>query len=255
MAAPEFSEFTYGYVLTDTLVRVVLPGLKRAPFFPSLIAEGSTGGGYDVQIPAFPLPLFLQFKIPQVITRRSSLTPTGYWPPYYRLQLRTKKPDQHSLLLELERREPLVFYVAPLFHTTADLDRHFVRKTAHAQSVFISPSAIGKLDSASHHVAYQPGAATYWLHSEPHPLDGHITGVSLGQRIAHVGSSFARRASRDVMRAVWGLLVELPGISQSHDLEADIYQFPDDLREQARRVAYLAQVRLGLTFALLDAES
>jgi hypothetical protein len=170
-----FTEFSFGFALTHSLIKAFASTLPAAPVFPSLIQEGSKGGGYDVKLPFVPIPLFLQFKIPYVLRRSSKWRPKPYWLPYYRIALRTSAPDQHDLLLKLEKKEPLVFYAMPLFHEVADLDLHFVSSAVHANSAFVPPSRIGKLDSASHHLSYQSGAAAYWLRSEPKPIEGIFT--------------------------------------------------------------------------------
>jgi len=64
MKTPAFSEFTFGYALTDNLVNRVLSGVRGVPLFPSLNEEGQADVGYDVKIPRFSRPLFLQFKLP-----------------------------------------------------------------------------------------------------------------------------------------------------------------------------------------------
>ena len=75
MAFCEFSEFSYGFALTDSLLAIIAERIGTAPVFPSLIQEGKAGGGYDVKIPALPVPIFLQFKIPRVLVRGSALRP------------------------------------------------------------------------------------------------------------------------------------------------------------------------------------
>ena len=57
---PLFSEFSYGYAVTEDIVRSNNP-LKAAPIFPSLRNEG-TQGGFDVKLDLPGSPLFLQFQ-------------------------------------------------------------------------------------------------------------------------------------------------------------------------------------------------
>lgn len=90
MVTAGFSEFSFGYALTDSLINTLAFPLGGAPVFPSLQQEGSTGGGYDVHLPAIPYPLFLQFKIPQVLSRHSSLCPPGYVAPYSREEMQSR---------------------------------------------------------------------------------------------------------------------------------------------------------------------
>jgi hypothetical protein len=72
----------------------------------SLQDEGNKG--YDVELlrcgikPDAPgIPLFLQFKLSERIERRFTGRPDDayYAPPFYRVQLRTKRPNQHELLV------------------------------------------------------------------------------------------------------------------------------------------------------------
>ena len=53
-----FSEFSYGYAITEELAGGKVGRLLGAPIFPSLYNEGQSGGGYDVQLPLQGAPLF-----------------------------------------------------------------------------------------------------------------------------------------------------------------------------------------------------
>jgi hypothetical protein len=173
---PEFSEFSFGFALTENLINgSYLPGVKGAPTFPNLYSEGKAGGGYDVKIPAKGFPLFLQFKIPQVITRATSKQPAGFSRPYYRMHLlRRKHSLQHQSLLSHANRGRLVYYVTPTFHTTTDLNRHYDKRAVPQNSIFIRPNQIGPLDDSGHHVAYMKNSNVAWLCSEPTQLEGGI---------------------------------------------------------------------------------
>lgn len=124
-----FSEFSYGYAVTQEYVGSYAAPLKAAPVFPSLQDEGTKG--YDVELlrlglrPNSPgIPLFLQFKLSERIVRqRITQAERGYYvPPFYRVHLRTKRPNQHRLLAQLEGQGREVYYIAPGFHKTADLN-------------------------------------------------------------------------------------------------------------------------------------
>jgi len=67
---PYFSEFSYGYALTDNLVAGQGSSVAVAPIFPSLIEEGQVG--FEVLIARPSIPLFLQFKLAHRMTRRSA---------------------------------------------------------------------------------------------------------------------------------------------------------------------------------------
>lgn len=67
---PNISEFSYGYALTEELIRSMPQQLSAAPTFPSLIEEDRPGGGYDVKLQYPFMPIFLQFKLSDHVKRR-----------------------------------------------------------------------------------------------------------------------------------------------------------------------------------------
>lgn len=271
MRTPEFSEFSFGYALTDSLISALRVPLGRAPVFPSLIAEGSVGGGYDIELPSVPFPLFIQFKIPQVLNRSSAFRPTGYSTPYYRMPLRTQSPNQHQLLLNLEssREDAVVAYATPLFHELRSLDRWFVDKTVHQHSAFILPSTIGPLDDKHHTVSYRPGARTYWLRSEPKPISipnnfeallGKVlkarSAVRLryGMQTEEFRKTQVESVQRMEMQRTVNWLRQLSADRQVSEEAEELLMAPDlDARSISARIGYFSQVHLGLTVAWLEA--
>jgi hypothetical protein len=246
-----FTEFSYGYALTDNIIHAGLPSTPAAPVFPSLIAEGSAGGGYDVQIPAGPVPLFLQFKIPQVVRRRSDNKPAAFVTPYLRMHLRTKRPNQHQLLLDLEAQGNLVVYATPDFWKTSDLDAHFVNQRVHLETCYFSPSDIGPLDHESHYVAYCPGMTDAWVFSNPTPFSGKFRPEAFGERISAAAKTAREQQPLQFFQRLKGILVEITGHELLPQAEAHMNQgIESSVVRAAREVAYLAQVRLGCTFAV-----
>jgi hypothetical protein len=67
----EFSEFSYGFAVTNELINGYRTPLVAAPVFPSLIEEGRTGVA-DVRLDRPGIPLFLQFKLPDCMLRNSA---------------------------------------------------------------------------------------------------------------------------------------------------------------------------------------
>ena len=247
-----FTEFSFGYALTDNIIHAGLPGMPAAaPIFPSLIAEGSAGGGYDVKIPAAPVPLFLQFKIPQVIRRRSVNMPAGFSKPYLRMPLRTKRPNQHQLLLDLEAQGNLVAYATPDFWTVKDLDKHFVGQRVHLETCYFSPTDIGALDVLSHHVAYCPGMSDAWVLSTPKPFKGHFRPEAFGKRIEGAVRDAREQEPLEFLEGLLGQIVELTDREGLAKAPAHLHEGVESrVTRVAREVAYLAQVRLGCTFAI-----
>lgn len=271
----DFSEFSFGYAITDSMVKALKTSIGAAPVFANQIAEGKPGGGYDMKLPLNPLPIFLQFKIPQVLRRSSSGKPPGYTTPYYRMHLRTNKGSQHQLLLDLEASHSLVYYVTPLFHGVADLDSAFMKKGVHLRSAFIKPSKVGVLDAKAHHVSYQVGASTYWVHSEPKEIgvqygfdnlladmrsasDAVNTVVPVGADVVSGAADNMRR-----MRALnevkdWLLGNRWRDMYPGREADAalaDLLNRPFETPEElARNLGYVAQVHYGLALAFADGD-
>jgi|ERR1017187_1579232 hypothetical protein len=178
MIVPDFSEFSFGYALTDNLIHGFLRDVKGVPTFPSLIEEGKAGIGYDIEIPRFSAPLFLQFKLPQVVPRHRNVWGHDLTPLYYRVHLmRTSESTQHQSLLDLANKGKMVFYVAPEFHEREQLNRFYNLGRVPSQSAFFDPKDIGALDEECHHIAYKPEVDNGWFCSKArrlsHPQNSH----------------------------------------------------------------------------------
>lgn len=167
---PDVSEFSYGYALTEELIHQSGLPITAAPLFPSLIAEGQSGGGYDVHLPFVGFPLFLQFKLSYCMVKRSAHEcQIGLFKPnFYRMHLRPlKHSQQHDLLLDLEGKGYPVYYAAPHFHLPEELNDAYMKGQVVNRSVFFKPSDIGALpDQNEHHVSFKAGHPAY-LFSEP----------------------------------------------------------------------------------------
>jgi hypothetical protein len=166
MAQADFSESSYAFLATHEIMNGAFGVVTSSPEFPTLRQEGSTAGGYDVRIPLNPVPLFLQFKVPDVIRKNTHLRPPEFPIPYYRFYLRTKRPNQHALLLGLESKNDLVFYTSPRFHEATSLDNYYRSNGIIQNSLFIRPSDIGKMDDKRHHISYCRFPVA-WCHSQP----------------------------------------------------------------------------------------
>lgn len=166
---PQFSEFSYGFGLSHELVSRFTARLVAAPELPSLIKEGSEGGGYDVLLPFRGWPVFLQFKLCERIARSSGLQWELFASPYYRFWLHAPaRSRQHDLLLDLEADEEIVYYAAPSFHTIDELNRAFLQRAIVSGSIFVAPSAIGPLpDSEAHCIAFRPSDTFGYRCSDP----------------------------------------------------------------------------------------
>jgi hypothetical protein len=169
---PAISEFSYGYALTEEIATGYGGTLRGAPVFPSLIAEGTTGG-YDMELPAIGAPLFLQFKLSHYLTRSSALEWSQWNQPYYRMLLRPLRHSrQHNLLCAWEQAGNEVYYAAPTFYQATALNDAYLGRTMVQSSVFFRPQDIGALrDLSQHYVVFHPSDATaYFCSNEPRPI-------------------------------------------------------------------------------------
>jgi len=275
MFTAQFSEFSYGYALTDNIFHSGLPCTPHAPVFPSLYAEGMAGGGYDVRIPLHPMPLFLQFKIPQVMRRASTNMPNGFSTPYLRMHCRTKRPNQHRLLRQLEVGGNVVYYTTPDFWITPDLDSHFWHQRVQFESWYIRPSDIGPLNAQAHHIAYEQGNPSGWVCSDPRRLEGRYDAEHFGSVIDRAVKEARRQEATEFFQGVASQIRELTlrdfGLVPEFDLEralperpirkgdveppAQAAVVPVATRRAGREAAYLAQVRLSCTLIVTGRDS
>lgn len=166
---PEISEFSYGFALTNELVGWI--ALSAAPIFPSLIEEGKAGGGYDVKLDQPGAPLYLQFKRADYMSRSNAREIKHHklplLVPFYRFPITQKnKSFQHTSLVELDDGTNLVFYAAPRFHLTSEINQAWKTQDVAARSIFVAPSTIGLIhDDDRHHVSYD--AHRSYFCSEP----------------------------------------------------------------------------------------
>ncbi len=191
MILPEFSEFTFGYAFTDNLVNRVLKDVKGVPIFPSLREEGKPGKGYDIEIPRYAAPLFLQFKLPQVITRRHGTVKHPLKAPYYRMHLmRRCFSSQHASLVQHANEGKGIFYVAPEFDSRDELNNFYEKGKVPLRSAFFDPKDIGLLeDDEAHHVAYRASEEIGWFCSAPRKLRRNTSSELFLSEVKQIASS------------------------------------------------------------------
>ena len=183
---PNFSEFSYGYALTDALVNSRQHLIR--PIFPTQRQESYLG--YDVQLKGPGHPIFLQFKLCHGMLRGTAreLNAPFRLPlalPFLRMPLMaTRKSKQHVRLVDLEGRGEVVYYAAPRFFRDDDLAAAFRNGDVLSRSAFIRPSAIGRLpDTNDHCVVFEPDAMSGWRLSEPTPIDQILDGARFQEEV------------------------------------------------------------------------
>ena len=202
-----FSEFSYGYAFTENLIRSSAAGPTSAPVFPNLVQEGTLG--YDVKIDLPGLPLFFQFKLPELMVRHSAreisqLGLSGLSVPFFRMPLmRRDLSDQHIHLIQLEAQFPnLVFYASPRQDSSTSFNRAYLQTEVHLQSALFSPSDIGRLpDNESHSVSYAAKSRVGWRCSEPIQIKAKTFEAVLSGFIEQIGER-AGRTLADTTREI-----------------------------------------------------
>lgn len=110
---PDISEFSFGFAFTTELTVRYPITLTGAPRFPTQVEEGKKGG-YDVEIPRFGMPFFIQFKRTEKMVRSSAWPSQIVGIPHCRMHLRPRRHSkQHQLLLDLGNAGQDVYYAAP----------------------------------------------------------------------------------------------------------------------------------------------
>jgi hypothetical protein len=168
-----YTEFSFGYAFTENLIRSSAAGPKSAPVFPNLVQEAHKG--YDVHIDLPGLPLFFQYKLPELMIRDTAREIATYGiaglnVPFFRMSLMPSGlSDQHELLIKLEDKYPrAVLYASPLMPDCRAFNLAYVDGKVHRKSIFFSPEDIGSLpDASAHSIAYRDGLSFAWLCSEP----------------------------------------------------------------------------------------
>lgn len=182
---PEFSEFSFGYALTEALVNGQQHVVR--PTFPTQRQERHDG--YDLRFDRPGGPIFLQFKLCHGMTRRTAREyadfglPLNF--PFLRMPLMASRlSPQHSLLLDLENRGEAVFYTAPRFFHDDDFANYYGNRVILSNSAFILPSTIGDLpDDGDHHVSFDCHARHGWFLSEPTALKPILNGNDFQENI------------------------------------------------------------------------
>ncbi len=184
-----YTEFSYGYAFTENLIRSSVTAPVGAPVFPNLVQEAQSG--FDVQINLPGVPLFFQYKLPELMRRGTAFEiASGQCPqlslPFFRIaMMRRDLSRQHALLIGLEARYPShVFYAAPTLQDTPAFNRAYDHAAVVQNSAFFSPTDIGPLpDDKAHSIAYKPGLSVGYFCSEPRIINA-LTFEALTSRIS-----------------------------------------------------------------------
>jgi len=187
---PKISEFSYGYALTEELIKGFGSSITAAPVFPSLYQEGKKGGGWDVKLKRGGIPLFIQFKLSHYLKKKNAKERiSGYFSsPYYRMHIRPKKDSkQHELLLELENLGNEVYYSAPGFHEPSELNDAYLGKQVKNKSIWVKPTDVGHInDDDEHYIAFQLLPEKWFFCSKPKIIERDLSFSSFSESVISI---------------------------------------------------------------------
>ena len=252
---PLFSEFSYGYAVTEDIVRSNNP-LKAAPFFPSLRSEG-TQGGFDVKLDLPGSPLFLQFKLSDCMVRNTAYESREHLfaAPFYRMHLRPQgKSRQHQLLLDLEKTGNTVYYVAPALHLEKAFNQAYTNHSILNQSVMIPPAAIGSLpDGGNHHIAFKNAQSTFgYLLSRAAQQEVAISSWENIIRAMNQQDARAESPLRELLLRMEGQMVNMINSHFEETLQMAPVKASNLGEDLLSRVASLSQVFFNCTFFIVQ---
>jgi hypothetical protein len=198
---PQISEFSFGYALTEALVRDSLSPVVAAPLFPNLYQEGKPGGGYDVMLNTGSVFLFLQFKLSDYMKGSNAYERVNghFKTSFFRMHLRPKwSSDQHAMLIALANQGHWVFYAAPTFYTQNEFNDAYIKKSIIDKTFFIGPLEIGPLpDDDNHHVAFDVSHNRKIFSKEPREVGGRMGRVWTDEIAKNLRARPQKRLSRE----------------------------------------------------------
>lgn len=254
---PNISEFSYGYAITEELIHWHGTNITAAPVLPSLYQEGQPGGGWDVMLDRGGIPLFLQFKLSDCMSRRSAYECQEGWffPPFYRMDIRPARfSSQHEMLLDLENGGNEVYYSAPAFHEPWELNQAYLSHNVKNLSIWLRPSWIGSLpDEWDHHVAFQqPGNKRFC--SESRPIEDQADIKSFSERIT---ASIKKRGSFSLNnQSLTDIAEQITEISRKrHDIPLEVYETTRQETKAWRaldRIAFYSNMFLGAQLFIVN---
>ena len=251
---PSFSEFSYGYALTEALVG----GRQHLvrPIFPTQREESKSG--YDLKLDCPGYPLFLQFKVCDGMKSRRAKELSKFQLPIRRPFLRMNlmpagRSQQHSRLRKLESQGETVFYAAPRFFNDNEFASHYRNREIICHTAFVSPGAIGSLpDNKEHHVSFECKARQGWFLSEPRKVAPILEGdefKELNQRHLDNNPLMTKRISKALANVCNVIVDDLQNNQGSFDDPRTIRNLLIDLRRWHPDLTDVEEFRdtIGLT--------
>lgn len=205
MVSPTFSEFQFTYGLTRELEGPQPgTGLIDLPRIPTQNQEAELPADMVSSLrrgDARLAPLFIQYKRAEKMVRSNA----GQWTKlenrginlsegYFRFRPYLGENEQHNKLVELGQRQPLVFYVAPMFIDHDEYREYASNEELYDHTAFIQCANLQRIADEDHYITYTPMANRGVMCSEPmtFPVRTKDNSVFWPDEIGSGLTSFAR---------------------------------------------------------------
>ena len=253
---PNISETSYGYALTDELIHRQNMPINSAPIFPTLYQEGQNGGGYELLLDRPGLPLFLQFKLSDYLSRLNASEMNLFNNnPYYRMYITKRNhSNQHQMLHELELNNDLneVFYTAPLFHKPEELNDAYLNGNVSNRSLWINPSQIGLLPDDEQHYIVFDSPRNWYMCSEPKKMDFNVTFEKMNDEVVN---NLQRNGDKFTREYVNDLSSYIEEISQTKiDISQNVKNHAKQILENShpiQKISFYSRVFLNSEFYIV----
>jgi hypothetical protein len=163
--------------------------------------------------------------------------------PFYWFNVRNMpKSRQHNRLVTLARKWGAVYYSAPLFHRTWEMEHFFTNGTVADMSRFFDPLQMGPTGPLEQHqVSYNVLGTIGYFHTEPHKINVMKLPDILAESKVDVGKKYYSELLDVVVR-----VLEETGTKR--------VAIPKTLEElgDAITASYLLRKHFNLTWILLD---
>lgn len=170
LAEPSYSESSFAFAVTYSLVSGWWDDLAGIPYFPWIDEEGLLG--WDVSVPFWGLSLFLQFKRAQAFQYRGSLGPCFRFKVY-----KPSRSNQHNQLRAWATTEPSTFYCAPNFTSGQELTDCYLSRTLLQRSIAIPVASLPSIRTSDHrqHFVTYTGLGPGSFRSRGQPFEGIVS--------------------------------------------------------------------------------
>lgn len=242
-------EFTVAFI-HDYLKKNEARGKRAVVGMPTPMEESRKG--YDAKIETDGHIRFFQFKRPDYLQAGRGLQGDHYPDePYYRIKITPHdQSEQHNLIVQLAQRGLEVYYVAPIFHDSRQLDLHRNADEVTDKSIWVPTKDLPmQKPKDQNYITYLPDenyrvfpCQTQTRRSQPRYE--HPEGTSRTHRMDRVYYAELLRGLEDAVSEVTGRLPDYDGLRE--ELPRVAGPEVDPTTTEVDRVRFLLHTKFNL---------